>query len=80
MPYLLRFFTADHLLVTTKHGTADEVGEALAACPVDELTDSAETGPCVRWEVVFSDRKGRERPMTPEIFQSLMVRHAEGNR
>jgi hypothetical protein len=80
MPYRLRLFSGEQLLVSTDEETTELIGRRIAEFPPAELSRAGEPGG-VRHEVVYLEEDGEERPATDdenkEVFQALMKRLAE---
>ena len=82
MPYRLRLFSGDRLLLATDHETTEEAGRALGEFPVDEVIEgeAGARGAEIRWQTTHHSAGG-ERPASPEeeeeIFDAMVKRHAE---
>jgi len=77
MPFRLRLFSEDQMLVATDHDSPEEVGRQAGMFPLDELMDSGSGAASVRREVVFIDDSGTERAATAEEDQAVFWAQVE---
>jgi hypothetical protein len=80
VPYRLRLFSGEQLLVTTEHETTEEVGRRAAEFPLGELMEErpdGSPGASIQREVTYRDEAGQERPASPEEQDEVLFALSE---